>query len=165
MDWKTENRSKRQLALTYLHTMGAKALILADKGQERDIVFNSLDEELAAKQEMLLEEKTKTFKRDMHIHPGILVTKRGRNGTERDVYIRYVKSNTNVLGFGITWNSTRLGRVKYFDLSSLRKVEVGSESPFVDYVQLENQDRKLQLKFQAHDMPAFLHHAKSLSYR
>jgi hypothetical protein len=167
IDW----RSRRHRAHTFLLTVGAKALVLAEKGQEQAIVLRSLDEELAIKQEMLLEEQTKAFKRDMHLSPGIRVLKRGRNGSEREVFIRYAKPEATAVGFCITWKSTRLGRAKYFDLSSLRGVEVfggddgNGEPNCADYVQLQNHDRRLLLKFQVHDRPAFLHHIKSLTYR
>jgi hypothetical protein len=165
------SRSRWHQAHTFLLTVGAKALVLAEKGQDQAIVLRSLDEELAIKQEMLLEEQTKAFKRDMHLSPGIRVVKCGRNGSEREVFIRYAKPDASAAGFCITWKSTRLGRAKYFDLSSLRGVDVlggddGTRGPNrAEYVQLQNHDRTLLLKFQAHDRPAFLHHIKSLSYR
>jgi len=156
------HNAKRRQAETYLFTIGAKALVLADKGQEREVLLRSLDEEKEAKNEMQLEENTKAFKRSMNLHPGVLVQKRGRNGSTRDVCIRYHK-DLNVAGFGIAWQSAR-GFTKSFDLSQLAKeVDVTNGGANDGFIRLENHSRHLELKFPPLVQAAFVHHMESQS--
>jgi len=49
----------------------------------------SLEEEKDAKNEMLLEENTKAFKRSMNLSPGVLVQKRARNGSTRHLELKF----------------------------------------------------------------------------
>jgi len=157
------HNAKQRLAERYLFTIGAKALVLADKGQLREEMLASLEEEKDAKNEMLLEENTKAFKRSMNLSPGVLVQKRARNGSTRGVYLRYHKE-PHANGFGISWQSTR-GFPKSFDLSMLVRggVDVTNGGANDGFVRLQNPTRHLELKFPPAVQAAFLHHMQSLA--
>jgi hypothetical protein len=169
----SQSGTQRELAQRFLLTMGAKALILVDKGQSKEHVLQGLDEELDAKAEMLLEENTKSFKRKMHLFPGVLATKRGRNGTERKVHVRYTKlvgtnqGNGESNGHGdfcITWVSSFFGIRKTFDISTLTSAPDATNEGVEDgFVKLSNRSRELRLKFSADTHPYFLHHLISMS--
>ena len=166
MEKAISHNTKQRLAESYLFTIGAKALVLADKGQEREVILHSLDEEKDAKNEMLLEESTKAFKRCMNVSPGILVQKRARNGSTRDVYIRYHKEHKELsaAGFGIAWQSN-LGFTKSFDLSMVQAVDVTNGGAHDGFIRLENPTRHLELKFAPAVRAAFLHHMASLAHK
>jgi hypothetical protein len=152
--------TRTELALRYLFTTGAKALVLMDKGQSKEMLLNTLNEEMEAKKEMQLEEQTKAFKCSMHLPPGVLVKKRGRNGVERNVYIMYQK-DSSAPGFGIAWQSVR-GFKKYFDMSGMTHcVDVTNDGANDGFIRLENSSRYLELKFSKEIEPAFLHYLQS----
>jgi hypothetical protein len=146
-------------AQRFLSTMGAKALILCTKNQSNEEILKGLEEELLAKQEMQIEEDTKKFKRAMHLSPGVLVKKIGRSGATREVYIRYVKSDSNH-SFGIIWKSSRMGFKKVFDVSQLTCPPVVTDD---GYVRILNSKRDLHLKLDPDSQRLFLHHLRSLS--
>jgi len=121
----------------------------------------------------------------MHLEPGVLVSKRGRSGRDRQVHVRYVKLNSAVGngGFGITWRSARLGLRRTFDLSRLCLVsnEAATTAATVSnttatatatsassgaeedgFVVLTNPSRRLLLKFPGELRAYFLHHMNSL---
>lgn len=153
-----------ELAQRYLITIGAKALILEEKGTSKEQNLEGQAQELLAKQEMLLEEDTKRFKRCMHLDAGVLVNKRGRNGSTRAVHIRYVRyaNGSHNGAFGITWKSSRMGLKKIFDVSQLTSAPDMTNGGKEDgFVRLQNSSRSLQLKFEFESQRLFLHHLKS----
>ena len=167
----TNEEDTRDVARRFLMTTGAKALVLSDKGQDKGLILQGQDQEQEAKAEMLLEERTKAFKRAMHISPGVLVQKRGRNGKERSCFVKYEKLHKSGgsggfgrmnAAFGITWRSQNFGLHKIFDVSALTHVPDPTNGGSNDgFVKLINDKRVLFLKFPPEVHPYFLHHLQS----
>ena len=105
----------RSLALIYLFTIGAKALVLGDTKQGREVTLQGLDDEYIAKRDILREEQLQLFRKRVCDKPGITVWKQGRNSDLRIVQIRIklVEGRCNIV-----WKS-KFKRKKYFDLTSL----------------------------------------------
>jgi len=81
-------RSARSQALSYLLTVGAKAIVLATTTQDRVVMFRGLDEELAAKENMRREEDVRRLRRQLADKQGITVVKRARNSVVRRINLR-----------------------------------------------------------------------------
>lgn len=79
--------SPRSRALSYLLTVGAKALVLAST-KDQALVYRGLDEELAVRAAMILEEQARQLRRHLAGKEGVLVYKRARNGEIRKIAIK-----------------------------------------------------------------------------
>lgn len=140
----------RSEALMYLFTVGSKAVILSKmKSNNSDVILQSMDEENTAKEELFVEESTRIFKRSMAMMPGVEAEKRERGGNIRVVSLRYVKIKGG-RATAISWKSKRLGRDKYFDLSSVSSLRTPSTSPNTgrtEFIRLHNNTRHLDVRF------------------
>ena len=145
-----EHRKMRQLASSYLWTIGAKALVMSEKKSKEQALL-SLDEEALAKKEMVLEADTRLFKRDMSLPPGVPVIKLGAHGKSgkapRQVHIQFAVLNTGA--YGIVWKSAILKTTKSFDLTGVTEVinEEASDHANGDEITLDNGETTLSLKF------------------
>ena len=153
-------------ALVFLHTVGAKALVISENvtlGNDV-VILENLDEEFVAKQEMVIEEQIRIFKRNMSIEPGLLVLKRGQDNKTREIYVRYVMNDGS---YGIAWKSKYFNMNKYFDLSSLFTEQQfpNEETHTPDgFIRLRNPTRHIDLKFESESVQkAFLVHVSTIS--
>lgn len=80
--------SARSRALSYLLTVGAKALVLAST-KDQALVYRGLDEELAVRAAMILEEQARQLRRHLAGKEGVMVYKRARNGEIRKISIKF----------------------------------------------------------------------------
>ena len=80
--------SARSQALSYLLTVGAKAIVLASTTQDRMVIFRGLDQELAVKESMMREEEVRKLRRRLSDKQGVPVSKRARNGVVRKLDLR-----------------------------------------------------------------------------
>jgi hypothetical protein len=109
--------SARSQALSFLLTVGAKAIVLASTTQDRMVIFRGLDEELAVKEAMMREEEVRKLRRRLAGKEGVPVSKRARNGVVRKLNIR--TRHYNAVGC-LQWRSNSFPyRKKYFPLDSI----------------------------------------------
>ena len=149
-------------ALVFLYTVGSKALIISENQTVAgsDAVLENLSEEFFAKQDMVIEEQIRIFKRNMTIEPGLLVLKRGQDNKAREIYVRYVMNDGS---YGIAWKSKYFQMNKYFDLSSLTKFPNEETQTSDGYIRLRNSSRYLDLKFDSKTVQqTFLVHVSTI---
>ena len=153
-------KEKHDKALSYLLTIGSKALILMDNhsnnNNDTEIVSSSssfeeykkrikkgLDEESLIKSTMLKEEIIRMFRRLLQEH-GVRVIKRGRNRKCHDTHIKLkIKKNNNDC---IIWKSFLWGKKK-FQLTELKSITLLDEGHNNRYIRIENNSRYLDIKF------------------
>lgn len=151
--------SARSRALSYLMTVGAKALVLATT-KDQALVYRGLDEELAARRDMILEEQARHLRRKLSGKPGVEVYKRARNGEIRKIDIKIRNLNGADC---IQWRSKSFPyRKRSFVLDSSMEAhyisndaKLGSSAsgrPSVQdmpYVRIKSDGRDLDLAFDA----------------
>lgn len=113
-------QTKRNQAIAFLFTVGAKALVLAEHHCQHD-TYRGLDEEAEAKQEMVHEEKVRSMKKKFLEKFGVSVCKISRSGTLRKVNIRLRQYNT-ARGNFLIWRS-KLKLRKFFKLDRTLSVQ------------------------------------------
>jgi len=151
--------SPRSQALSFLLTVGAKAIVLASTTQDRAVIFRGLDQELAVKEAMMREEEVRKIRRRLADKLGVSVSKRARNGVVRRLNIRTRHYNGVSC---VQWRSDTFPyRKKYFPLDSIidvrilnphhdDKVSFDGKAPHqLPYccVRIRNADRELDVGF------------------
>lgn len=153
-------RSARSQALSFLLTVGAKAIVLSSTTHDRMVMFRGLDAELAVREAMDREERVRKLRRILSDKQGLPVSKKARNGTSRLINIRIRPRN------GISclqWRGNNFPyRKKYFSLDSLvhaiiLKPHLGDKVSFNGklmqasshlWVKIRNLDRELDIGFE-----------------
>jgi len=150
--------SPRSQALSYLLTVGAKALVLAST-KDQALVYRGLDEELAVRAAMILEEQARQLRRHLAGKEGVLVYKRARNGEIRKIAIKFRCLNGVDC---IQWRSKSFPYLKKsFVFDSLMEVNYMSNDDKLDgargggarglqdlpYVRIKSDGRDLDLVF------------------
>jgi hypothetical protein len=120
-------QSKKSMAIAYLMTVGSKALIVADAVNAENnpnlSIIESFDQESDIKRQIILDEAIRKFKTNFLSYPGILVFKKGRNGSIRRTYLLLCQSAS---GDFLVWKSKVVGQ-KTFKLNTLKNVETTKE--------------------------------------
>ncbi|CAK9251030.1 unnamed protein product [Sphagnum jensenii] len=159
-------QSKKSLAVAYLMTVGSKALTVADALQaESDpslSILQTFDQETDIKRTIILDEAIRKFQLNITSYPGILLFKKGRNGTTRRIHLLMYQSNA---GDFLVWKSKIVGQ-KVFKLSTLQSIETIQPQPLAEstvrnngrytgksnllstaFIRLKNQKRSLDIQF------------------
>ena len=91
--------------MTFLFTVGAKALVMCErKNNDAEKIKQSIEEEQLAKQEMVMEADTRLLKREMSLPPGLPVIKLGKDNKSRTINIQFA-----VLHSRHVWNNLQIG--------------------------------------------------------
>jgi|MDTB01.3.fsa_nt_gb hypothetical protein len=151
---------KKERAMSFLFTVGAKALVMSErKNSDTRKIKQSIQEEQFAKQEMVLEADTRLLKREMSLPPGLQVVKLGKENKSRTINIQFAILPTGT--YGITYKSAFWGATIEFDLSTLLEPEgadtVSTAQTATD-VTLDNGTKRLSLRFRSeHQKSIFLY--------
>ncbi len=151
---------KKERAMAFLFTVGAKALVISEKkGIDTDKIRQSIQEEQEAKAEMILEADTRLLKREMSLPPGLQVVKLGKGNNSRTIHIQFAVLPTGT--YGITYKSAFWGTTIEFDLSTLLEPgdtdSVPAEQAVTD-VTLDNGTKRIMLRFSSeHQKDVFLY--------
>jgi hypothetical protein len=160
-------KEKHDRALSYLLTMGSKALVLMDNhnnDNESSSVVSSAEEyklkirrglqdESLIKAAMMKDEVVRNFRRRLLEQDGIQVVKRSRNGRIRkiDVRLKIKKTSYDCL----VWRSLIWGKKKFY-LKELKSIVLLNESQ--RFIRLENSSRFIDVKFiTSEEEQGFLH--------
>jgi len=153
-------QSARSQALSYLLTVGAKAIVLASTTTDRTVIFRGLDQELAVKEGMMREEEVRKLRRRLADKQGVPISKRARNGVVRKLNVRIRHYN------GVSclqWRASSFPyRKKYFPLDTVIDVTIlnphhddkisfdGKAAHRLPYccVRIRNGDRELDVGFE-----------------
>ena len=175
-------QDKHDKALSYLLTIGSKALVIMDSISDHEMSTTStipstassssttmlteeyrlhirrgLEDESLTKAAMLKDEIIRNMRRRLLESDGLQVIKRGRGGSSiRKIVIRLKikKSSLDCL----VWRSVLLGKKKFF-LKELKSITLLDEDGGSDrFIRLENSNRFIDIKFrEIEEQKAFLH--------
>ena len=150
-------KEKHDKALSYLLTIGSKALVLMENHNNEDsaIALSSsfddyksrikkgLEEESIIKLTMLKEEIIRSFRRSLQ-EEGIRVIKRGRNKKCHQTHIKLkIKKNRSDC---LIWRSFIWGKKKFY-LTEIKSITMLDEGHTNKFIRIENSNRFLDIKF------------------
>ena len=175
-------QDKHDKALSYLLTIGSKALVIMDSISDHEMsttstipstassssttmlteeyrlhIMRGLEDESLTKAAMLKDEIIRNMRRRLLESDGLQVIKRSRGGSSiRKIVIRLKikKSSLDCL----VWRSVLLGKKKFF-LKELKSITLLDEDRGSDrFIRLENSNRFIDIKFtEIEEQKAFLH--------
>ena len=159
-------KEKHDKALSYLLTIGSKALVLMDHSNNdnesiqstseeyKSKIKRGLEDESLIKASMIKDEIVRNFRRSLLEQEGLQVVKRSRNGRIRNINIRLKIKKTSY--DYLVWSSMIWGKKKFYlkELKSILLLDDDSQR----FIRLENSIRFIDVKFSTtEEEQGFLH--------